>query len=61
MCPSVSFLSGGYDSASVTALLQNDRAERLKTFTISVPDIGLDEAPFAKEIASLFGNRTYRD
>ena len=36
------FLSGGYDSASVTALLQNDRTERLKTFTISVPDIGLD-------------------
>jgi len=49
------FLSGGYDSASVTALLQNERAERLKTFTISVPDIGLDEAPFAKEIAAYLG------
>ena len=49
------FLSGGYDSASVTALLQNDRTERLKTFTISVPDIGLDEAPFAKEIATYLG------
>ena len=49
------FLSGGYDSASVTALLQKDRTEKLKTFTISVPDIGLDEAPFAKEIAGYLG------
>ena len=49
------FLSGGYDSASVTALLQKDRSDKLKTFTISVPDIGLDEAPYAKEIASYLG------
>jgi asparagine synthase (glutamine-hydrolysing) len=49
------FLSGGYDSASVTALLQKERTDKLKTFTISVPDIGLDEAPFAKEIASYLG------
>jgi asparagine synthase (glutamine-hydrolysing) len=49
------FLSGGYDSASVTALLQKERTEKLKTFTISVPDIGLDEAPYAKEIASYLG------
>ncbi len=49
------FLSGGYDSASVTALLQKDRTKPLKTFTISVPDIGLDEAPFAKEIAAYLG------
>ncbi|AEA42740.1 asparagine synthase (glutamine-hydrolyzing) [Fluviicola taffensis] len=45
------FLSGGYDSACVTALLQKDRTEALRTFTISVPDIGLNEAPFAKEVA----------
>ena len=49
------FLSGGYDSASVTALLQKERTEKLRTFTISVPDIGLDEAPFAKEIAAYLG------
>tara|TARA_B100001287_G_scaffold274204_1_gene279063 strand:- start:19845 stop:21770 length:1926 start_codon:yes stop_codon:yes gene_type:complete len=49
------FLSGGYDSASVTALLQKDRANPLKTFTISVPDIGLDEAPYAREIATFLG------
>lgn len=45
------FLSGGYDSTCVTALLQQDRTEALRTFTISVPDIGLNEAPYAKEIA----------
>ena len=45
------FLSGGYDSTCVTALLQKDRTEPLRTFTISVPDIGLNEAPYAKEIA----------
>ena len=49
------FLSGGYDSASVTAILQKERTDKLKTFTISVPDIGLDEAPFAKEIATYLG------
>lgn len=49
------FLSGGYDSACVTALLQSERTERLKTFTIGVPDIGLNEAPYAKEIAAHLG------
>lgn len=45
------FLSGGYDSTCVTTLLQKDRTEPLRTFTISVPDIGLNEAPYAREIA----------
>ncbi|MEY2917856.1 MAG: hypothetical protein RIS73_1570 [Bacteroidota bacterium] len=49
------FLSGGYDSACVTALLQANNTEKIKTFTIGVPDAGLDEAPFAKEIAAHLG------
>lgn len=49
------FLSGGYDSACVTALLQQNRTEKLQTFTVSVPDIGLDEAPFAKKVANYLG------
>lgn len=49
------FLSGGYDSACVTSLLQKRRTEKLKTFTIGVPDIGLNEAPFAKEVATHLG------
>ncbi|MBP6432879.1 MAG: asparagine synthase (glutamine-hydrolyzing) [Ferruginibacter sp.] len=49
------FLSGGYDSACVTALLQKDRTEKIKTFTIGVPDAGLNEAPFAKDVANHLG------
>ena len=49
------FLSGGYDSACVTALLQKSRINKLKTFTIAVPDIGLNEAPYAKEVARHLG------
>lgn len=49
------FLSGGYDSACVTALLQKDQTEKIKTFTIGVPDAGLNEAPYAKAIAAHLG------
>jgi len=49
------FLSGGYDSSCVTALLQKDRTEKIKTFTIGTTDNKLDEAPFAKEIAAHLG------
>jgi asparagine synthase (glutamine-hydrolysing) len=53
------FLSGGYDSACVTALLQKDRTEKLKTFTIAVPDIGLNEAPYAKDVSKYLGTEHY--
>jgi asparagine synthase (glutamine-hydrolysing) len=49
------FLSGGYDSTCVTALLQKNSAERIKTFTIGTTDNKLDEAPFAKQIAEQLG------
>jgi asparagine synthase (glutamine-hydrolysing) len=49
------FLSGGYDSSCVTALLQKDATEKIKTFTIGMPDAGLNEAPFAKKIAERLG------
>lgn len=49
------FLSGGYDSGCVTALLQANNTEKIKTFTIGVPDAGLNEAPYAKEIAKHLG------
>ena len=45
------FLSGGYDSALLTALLQKDRSERLKTFTIGFEDEKWNEAPAAKALA----------
>lgn len=53
------FLSGGYDSACVTALLQKDRTEKIKTFTIAVPDIGLNEAPYAKQVSDHLGTEHY--
>lgn len=49
------FLSGGYDSSCVTALLQKDSTERIKTFTIGTTDDKLNEAPFAKQIAAHLG------
>jgi asparagine synthase (glutamine-hydrolysing) len=49
------FLSGGYDSTIVTALLQKDRTEKLKTFTIGFEDQKLNEAHYAKEIAKHLG------
>ncbi len=53
------FLSGGYDSACVTALLQKDRSEKLKTFTIAVPDIGLNEADYARDVSKHLGTDHY--
>jgi asparagine synthase (glutamine-hydrolysing) len=49
------FLSGGYDSTCVTALLQKNSSEKIKTFTIGSTNNKLDEAPFAKEIAAHLG------
>ncbi|HQV07031.1 MAG TPA: asparagine synthase-related protein, partial [Chitinophagaceae bacterium] len=49
------FLSGGYDSSCVTALLQKNSSEKIKTFTIGSVDNKIDEAPFAKEIADRLG------
>jgi len=49
------FLSGGYDSSCVTALLQKDSTEKIKTFTIGTTDAKLNEAPFAKQIAAHLG------
>lgn len=48
------FLSGGYDSTLVTAILQKDRTERIKTFTIGFEE-GNNEAPYAKETAVFLG------
>jgi asparagine synthase (glutamine-hydrolysing) len=49
------FLSGGFDSSCVTALLQGSSTEKIKTFTIGTTDKSLDEAPYAKEIANRLG------
>jgi asparagine synthase (glutamine-hydrolysing) len=48
------FLSSGYDSTAVTALLQNNMSTKLKTFTIGFEGEN-NEAPYAKKIASYLG------
>lgn len=48
------FLSGGYDSSLVTSILQKDRTEKLKTFTIGFQE-GNNEAPYARQIAHYLG------
>ncbi|MGN6802243.1 MAG: asparagine synthase (glutamine-hydrolyzing) [Ginsengibacter sp.] len=52
------FLSGGYDSTAVAALLQKDKTETLKTFTVGF-DEGNNEAPFANQIAKFIGTDHY--
>lgn len=49
------FLSGGYDSTVVTTLLQKDRTEKLKTFTIGFEEQAFNEAPYAREVAASLG------
>ena len=48
------FLSGGYDSTAVAAILQSGRSSRISTFTIGFTE-GNDEAPFARETAQRLG------
>lgn len=49
------FLSGGVDSTLVTALLQKESPQPLKTFTIGFDHPERDEAPFAKKVAQHIG------
>ncbi|WFE68801.1 asparagine synthase (glutamine-hydrolyzing) [Thiomicrospira sp. R3] len=49
------FLSGGYDSSAVTALLQSERTEKLKTFAIGFHEEKFNEAHHAKKVAEHLG------
>jgi asparagine synthase (glutamine-hydrolysing) len=49
------FLSGGYDSTTVAAILQKNSKEKIKTFTIGF-NTGNNEAPYAKKIAAHIGS-----
>ena len=51
------FLSGGYDSSTVTALLQKSQKEQLSTYTIGFNEKELNEANDAKKIAKLLGTK----
>ncbi|HSC52248.1 MAG TPA: asparagine synthase (glutamine-hydrolyzing) [Phnomibacter sp.] len=49
------FLSGGYDSTTLAAVLQKNRTEKIKTYTIGFEFDSYNEAPFAKALAAHIG------
>ncbi len=53
------FLSGGYDSSLVTALLQKDRTEKINTFTIGFENDTYNESPHAEKVAKHLGTNHY--
>ncbi|MCR4586634.1 MAG: asparagine synthase (glutamine-hydrolyzing) [Lachnospiraceae bacterium] len=55
--PVGTYLSGGIDSACITALAKAVKGEDTSSFTIGFDDPKYDEAPYAKEIAKHLGTR----
>ena len=53
--PLGTFLSGGIDSSLITALLQSESIEKVKTFTIGFEESEYNEAPFSKAISEHLG------
>jgi len=49
------FLSGGYDSGLVAAVLQKNNMQRIKTFTIGFNEPKYNEAPHARKMAEYLG------
>lgn len=53
--PFGSFLSGGIDSSLITALMQSESIQKIKTFSIGFNESQYDESVHAKKIASHLG------
>ncbi len=51
------FLSGGYDSSTVAAVLQANSSTPINTFSIGFNESSFNEAPYAKEIAKHIGSQ----
>lgn len=53
--PLGSFLSGGIDSSLITALMQEQSMQKVKTFTIGFEESLYDESPYARDVAEHLG------